>query len=202
MRYLCIDRRRSQYPVSMMCRVLKVSRSGYYAWRVRPESHRAKTDRELTRVIQRIHIDSDGVYGATKITAELKEEGHQCGRHKVARLMRKAGLKGCPKQSFKVTTMREPSHPLADNRVQHNDAFLAVLGLELVVAWQHKHTRLKLRNLHLPVPAKLAHLLFCLGEISSGCSATRPFRARARIVMRRWQRLSASSPRQNRKGIF
>ena len=115
MRYRCIDRRRNQFPVRMMCRVLKVSRSGYYAWRTRPESQRAKIDRQLTREIRRIHIDSDGVYGAPKITAELKEEGHQCGKHKVARLMRKAGLKGCPKPTFKVTTQRDPSHPVADN---------------------------------------------------------------------------------------
>ncbi len=104
----------------MMCRVLKVSRSGYYAWRVRPESHRAKTDRELTRMILHIHIDSDGVYGAAKITAELKEEGYQCGRHKVARLMRKAGLKGCPKRPFKVTTLRDPSHAVADNLLEQD----------------------------------------------------------------------------------
>ena len=51
MRYRCIDRRRTQYPVRMMCRLLQVSRSGYYAWRVRPESDRAQTDRALTRVI-------------------------------------------------------------------------------------------------------------------------------------------------------
>jgi putative transposase len=119
-RYICIDRRRSQYPVRMMCRILKVSRSGFYAWRVRPESHRAKTDRELTVLIRRIHIDSDGVYGAAKITAELKEEGYQCGRHKVARLMRKAGLKGCPKRSFRVTTQRDPSHPVADNLLEQD----------------------------------------------------------------------------------
>ena len=103
-----------------MCRILKVSRSGFYAWRVRPESHRAKTDRELTGLIRRIHIDSDGVYGAAKITAELKEEGYQCGRHKVARLMRKAGLKGCPKLTFKVTTQRDPSHPVADNLLEQD----------------------------------------------------------------------------------
>ncbi len=120
MRYICIDRRRKQYPVRMMCRVLRVSRSGYYAWRVRPESQRAKTDRELTHVIRRIHIDSDGVYGAAKITAELKEEGHQCGRHRVARLMRKAGLKGCPKRPFKVTTQRDPSHSVADNLLEQD----------------------------------------------------------------------------------
>jgi putative transposase len=60
------------------------------------------------------------VYGAAKITAELKEEDHQCGRHKVARLMRIAGLKGCPKQTFKVTTLRDPSHPVADNLLEQD----------------------------------------------------------------------------------
>ena len=71
MRYRCIDRRRNQYPVNMMCRLLEVSSSGYYVWRVRPESQRARSDRELTRVIRRLHADSDGVYGSRKITADL-----------------------------------------------------------------------------------------------------------------------------------
>jgi len=115
MRYLCIDRRRDQYPIRMMCRVLKVSNSGYYAWRNRPESNRAKTDRELTEVIRRLHADSDGVYGSPKIRAELKDEGYHYGRHKIARLMRLAGLRGCPKRRFKVTTQRDPSHPVAKN---------------------------------------------------------------------------------------
>ncbi len=115
MRYRCIDRRRSQYPVRMMCRVLKVSRSGYYTWRVRPESQRAKTDRQLTEVIRELHTDSKGVYGSPKITADLKDEGYCHGRHKVARLMRIAGLRGCPKRRFRVTTQRDPSHPVAAN---------------------------------------------------------------------------------------
>ena len=80
MRYACIDRRRNQYPVRMMCRLLEVSRSGYYAWRVRPESQRVKTDRQLLKRIRQIHADSDGVYGAVKIAAELNEEGYPCGR--------------------------------------------------------------------------------------------------------------------------
>ena len=120
MRYICIDRRRSQYPVMMMCRLLHVSRSGYYAWRVRPESQRTKTDRELIKRIRQIHEDSDGVYGAVKIAAELNEQGYPCGRHKVARLMRIAGLKGCPKTTFKVTTQRDPSHPVADNLLEQD----------------------------------------------------------------------------------
>jgi transposase InsO family protein len=98
-----------------MCRVLKVSRSGYYAWRVRPESERSKTDRQLTQVIRRLHTDSKGVYGSPKITADLRDEGHHHGRHKVARLMRLAGLRGCPKRRFRVTTQRDPSHPVAEN---------------------------------------------------------------------------------------
>ena len=72
MRYRCIDRRRNQYPVSMMCRLLKVSSSGYYTWRVRAESQRSRTDRELTCEIRRLHADSDGVYGSRKITADLR----------------------------------------------------------------------------------------------------------------------------------
>ena len=74
MRYRCITRRRNQYPVRMMCRLLEVSRSGYYAWRVRPESQRAKTDRELLRVIRRLHADSDGVYGSPKMAVELNKK--------------------------------------------------------------------------------------------------------------------------------
>ena len=75
MRYRSIDRRRRLYPVRMMCRLLKVSRSGYYAWRVRPESARDKTDRELTGSIRRIHMESKGTYGSPRIRAELKSEG-------------------------------------------------------------------------------------------------------------------------------
>jgi len=104
----------------MMCRLLKVSSSGYYAWRKRPESARAKTDRELTDVIRRLHAESNGVYGSPKILQDLREEGYQCGRHKVARLMRLGGLKGCPKRRFKVTTKRDPKHPVAANLLEQD----------------------------------------------------------------------------------
>ena len=114
MRYQCIDRHRNQYPVRMMCGALKVSRSGYYAWHTRPESDRGVTDRALTQAIQVIHRASKGVYGAPKICAELKAQGHHHGRHKVARLMRLAGLRGCPQRRFKVTTQSDPGHPVAD----------------------------------------------------------------------------------------
>jgi len=103
-RYACIDRRRSLYPVRMMSHALRVSASGYYAWRVRPESQRSRDDRHLTQIIRCVHAESDGTYGSPRIHAELKEGGIPCGEAKVARLMHKAGLKGCPKRRFRVTT--------------------------------------------------------------------------------------------------
>ena len=120
MRYRSIDRRRSLYPVRMMCRLLKVSRSGYYAWRGRSESARDKTDRQLTGAIRRIHVESKGTYGSPRIRAELKSQGLDYGRHKVARLMRLARLKGCPKRRYKVTTQSDPSHPVARNLLRQN----------------------------------------------------------------------------------
>jgi len=105
-RYRCIHRRRFQYPIRMMCSALGVSPSGYYAWRSRPESRRAAYDRELTRVIRRLHAESDGTYGSPRLHLDLQAEGYRCGRAKVARLMRLAGLKGCPKRRFRVTRRR------------------------------------------------------------------------------------------------
>lgn len=120
MRYRCIDRRRNQYPVGMMCRVLKVSRSGYYAWRVRPQSRRSREDRDLVRVIRGVHEDSGGVYGSPRITAELNDSGHACGRRRVARLMRVERLRDCPKRRFRVTTQRDPRHVAAGNLIQQD----------------------------------------------------------------------------------
>ncbi len=88
----------------MMCDALKVSASGYYDWQARPESPRAKYDRQLTETIRQVHAESDGTYGSPRIHAELNATGHPCGRPKVARLMHLAGLKGCPKRRFRVTT--------------------------------------------------------------------------------------------------
>ena len=120
MRYRSIDRRRGLDSVRMMCRLLRVSRSGYYAWRTRPESARDKTDRRLTRIIQRVHAESKGTYGSPRIRAELKSQGLNHGRNKVARLMHLAGLKGCPKRRYKVTTQSDSSHPVAHNLLKQD----------------------------------------------------------------------------------
>ena len=105
-----------------MCRLLGVSASGYYAWRRRPESARARLDRELLVKIRRIHEASKGVYGSPRVHAELVAEGVHVGRHKVARLMGLARLRGCPKRRFRTTTQRDPTHRVAHNLLKQNFA--------------------------------------------------------------------------------
>ena len=104
----------------MMCRLLGVSRSGYYDWVQRGESARQRKDRELLPLVRQAHLESRGVYGARKVHRELLAQGQACGRHKVARLMRQAGLKGCPKRRFRRLAERPPSYPVAHNILQQD----------------------------------------------------------------------------------
>jgi putative transposase len=76
-----------------MCRVLRVNRSGYYAWRRQPLSARAIEDRRLLGSIKQMWLESGGVYGYRKVTDDLRDLGERCGKHRVHRLMRVEGLK-------------------------------------------------------------------------------------------------------------
>lgn len=92
-----------------MCRVLKISRSGYYAWCDRSLSARARRDLWLTERIEEIHRRSRGVYGSPMIHAELADDyGVRVGRKRVARLMREAGLRGASLRRFVITTASDP----------------------------------------------------------------------------------------------
>lgn len=104
----------------MMCRLLQVSRSGYYDWCTRAESARARRNRQLTMLIRQLHLESNGVYGARKIHRELLLAGEPCGRHRVARLMRKSLLKGCPKRRFIRPVNTTATHPVADNLLKQD----------------------------------------------------------------------------------
>jgi len=77
-----------------MCRVLEVHPSGYYAWRRRPESDRALEDKRLSGLIEKFWKESGKVYGHRKLLQILRDAGEHCGRHRVLRLMRRAGLRG------------------------------------------------------------------------------------------------------------
>lgn len=103
------------YPVKTMCRVLEVSRSGYYAWLKRDPSPRAVANGELLERIEEIHKESDGTYGAPRIHAQLKSEGHGASRNRVARVMREAGIEGVSRRKRKRTTVRaEEARPAPD----------------------------------------------------------------------------------------
>jgi putative transposase len=91
-----IEAEKASHSVPMLCRLLLgVSRSGYYAWRNRPPSEKARLDAVLSEKIEMIHRNSRATYGAPRVHAELRSIGIRCGRKRVARLMRQAKLKGC-----------------------------------------------------------------------------------------------------------
>jgi putative transposase len=106
--FILIDAERASYPVAVLCRVLGVSKSGYYAWRGRPPSERRRQDALLTEKIREIHSRSRQTYGYPRVHAELRSLGVRCGRRRVARLMRAAGLRGCVRGKKRRTTRRDP----------------------------------------------------------------------------------------------
>lgn len=93
-----VERCREAFPVRMMCRCLRISPSGYYEWRGRPLSQRARENRQLLRRIRNIHKESDGVKGSPRVWEALRYLGETCGKHRVARLMQKEGLQGIPQR--------------------------------------------------------------------------------------------------------
>ncbi len=104
--YRLIEAERTSFPVQFMCRMLGVSRSGYYDWKSRPPSSRSRENATLTSKIHEIHRRSRQTYGSPRIHAEVRALGTHCGRKRVARLMREARLQGCMRGRKKRTTRR------------------------------------------------------------------------------------------------
>jgi putative transposase len=104
--------------IATMCRVLGISPSGYYAWRKRPLSARAKADLELSATIEAVHRDSRGTYGAPRVQAELAAQGTRVGRKRVARLMRAAGVRGVSRRKQFSTTVRDTTARPAPDLVE------------------------------------------------------------------------------------
>lgn len=91
--YAFMKAHRTQYPVGVMCRVLEVAPSGYYAWLQQPLSKRAQEDARLLRLIRVSFIASQGIYGAPRVFLDLREAGETCSKHRVTRLMRQSRLR-------------------------------------------------------------------------------------------------------------
>ncbi len=98
-----------------MCRILKVSRSGYYAYLKRPESKRSKRHKDILEHINRVHRESFTIYGSPMITMQLNNEGIYVSRGIVARLMRRNGIRSKVKRKFKATTDSNHNLPVAEN---------------------------------------------------------------------------------------
>ena len=92
MKFRFIADHREMFKVGRMCMQLNVSRSGFYSWLKRPESRRSRDNRALEDKIRPLHAASHGIYGAPKIHRELHANGVKCGRNRVARIMREAGI--------------------------------------------------------------------------------------------------------------
>ena len=123
--YRLIDAEKASYPISLLCRILRVSRSGYYGWKGRPPSERDRENAALTEKIREIHSRSRQVYGYPRVHAELRALGVRCSRKRVARLMRKAGLRGCLRARKKRTTRRDPYAAPVPDLVKRNFAAAA-----------------------------------------------------------------------------
>jgi len=121
MKFQFIEDHRDEFEITVMCRVLGVSRSGYYAWRKRPVSPRKMANDKLLGQIKEVYQKSRQTYGSPRIHAELVGQGTKCGRNRVARLMRLHNIRAKQKRTFKVkTTDSHHDQPVAPNRLEQD----------------------------------------------------------------------------------
>ena len=115
MRYRAIQEHDRRYPIRLMCRALAVSPAGYYAWWDRPESRRSVDHRTLLSALRVIHRESRETYGSPRIWDALSKQGHGVGKHRIARLMRGAGIQAKTVKKWRATTDSGHTWPVATN---------------------------------------------------------------------------------------
>lgn len=121
-----------------MCQVLEVSRSGYYSWAKRTTSFRRNENERLLLYIQQAYIRGRGTYGSPRITAELRDNGIQCGKNRIARLMRENGIKAKTKRRFTATTKSRHDLLVAENLLKRKfstDAANKVWFSDITFIW-------------------------------------------------------------------
>jgi putative transposase len=116
MKYKFMEKHSNLYEVKSMSKLLRVSRSGYYAWKERQPSSRLKDNQKFLEHIKEAHRKSRGLYGSPRITAELNEEGLRCGKNRVAKLMKDNAIRAdVKKRRFRRTTDSKHNYALAAN---------------------------------------------------------------------------------------
>jgi putative transposase len=126
--FALIKARKAMFPVAIMCRVLGVSSSGFYAWVGRPESSRAQQDRRLRVLVRASFEESKHRYGSPRIQVDLLEQDIRVSRKRVIRLMQEDGLQARARKRFKCTTRSDPDRPVAVNLLDRQ--FTAVTANE------------------------------------------------------------------------
>jgi putative transposase len=115
MRYRFIDAEKAHYPIRLMCRVLEVASSGYYAWRGRGPSRRAQANERLLVEIRACHGKSRGTYGSPRIHRTLSSSQRRVSKHRIARLMQVCGIRSKHRRKYRVTTQSNHRRPIAEN---------------------------------------------------------------------------------------
>jgi putative transposase len=132
-KYACIAEHRDEFPVTLMCRVLEVSCSGYYAAQRRAPSERSCRRQQLLLQIRAVHKASQQRYGSPRVHDELQAQQIRCCENHVALLMREAGLRAKKRRAFRVTTNSQHEHPIVENVLSRK--FAVEDQLELDRAW-------------------------------------------------------------------
>lgn len=117
MKFELVDAEKANYPVEVLCKVLEVSRSGYYAWKGRPPSARTKADAHLAVEIAATHTKSRQRYGSPRVHRALRRQGIRVGKKRIERLMREKGIVARQKRRFRRTTDSKHASPIAPNVV-------------------------------------------------------------------------------------
>jgi len=121
-RFRFIEEHQDQFPVTRMCKALRVSPSGFYAWRNRPVSAREMANDGLAKMIEAVYQDSYETYGSPRVYRDLKTQGFACSENRVARLMRLRGLRAKRVRCYKTTTRRNKKNPVATNLLKRDFA--------------------------------------------------------------------------------
>lgn len=120
MKYRFIRKYQACFSVSTLCRVLKVSSSGYYDWCRRPNSNRTKANEHLLREIKEMHRGYYQTYGYRRIYHHLRAENVVCSQNRIQRVMQRNGMKARRSKAYKVTTQSKHQHPIAPNLLERN----------------------------------------------------------------------------------
>lgn len=133
MKYVFIRAHERIFRITTMCRVLQVSRAGFYKWRAQPLAKRVQADAVLAARIRALHTGRRRVYGSPRVHRELRDQGIRCGEKRVARVMRENDIRAVAPKRYRVTTQSGHREPVAPNQLARRFGVEAQRGIN--TAW-------------------------------------------------------------------